>query len=199
MAEDAKSRILDAALEEFALKGKEGARMQAIADRAGINKAMLNYYFTSKRHLYIEAVKEVLSKITSTINESLESTKTARDFFHALVREMNFIPINHPQLFRLIMHGFMDRDKDIIEIFRDKGFRGNLLRQVQKLIDRNEVRLKDASQVIMNVMSLNMHARLFHSLVEDTGTECSGSEFAQQRIDSIIDLLDHGLFTEKAS
>lgn len=195
MAEDAKSRILDAALEEFALKGKEGARMQAIADRAGINKAMLNYYFTNKRQLYIEAVKQVFNKIATATDESLKSKNTARDFFHTLVREMNQIPMNHPQLFRLIMHGFMDRDNDIIEIFKKQDFKKNLNRRIQKFVDRNELRLKDVGQIIINVMSLNMHARIFHSMIAETSIGYSNREFTKQRIDSIVDLLDHGLFT----
>jgi AcrR family transcriptional regulator len=36
-------RIFEAALKVFSLKGKDGARMQEIADEAGINKAMLHY------------------------------------------------------------------------------------------------------------------------------------------------------------
>ncbi len=45
-------RILDAAKRVFFQKGMAGARMQDIADEAGINKALLHYYFRSKENLH---------------------------------------------------------------------------------------------------------------------------------------------------
>jgi AcrR family transcriptional regulator len=45
-------KILEAAKDEFMKFGLYGARMQAIADSAGINKAMLHYYFRSKEKLF---------------------------------------------------------------------------------------------------------------------------------------------------
>jgi len=46
--QDSRKRILDAAEVEFAAKGFDGARVDAIAARAGVNKALLYYYFKSK-------------------------------------------------------------------------------------------------------------------------------------------------------
>jgi AcrR family transcriptional regulator len=48
-------KIFDAATVVFEEEGLSGARMQNIADRAGINKALLHYYFRTKDHLF-EAV-----------------------------------------------------------------------------------------------------------------------------------------------
>lgn len=48
---DAKTRILDAADEVFVRRGIDGARMQEIADHAGVNKALLHYYFRTKADL----------------------------------------------------------------------------------------------------------------------------------------------------
>jgi len=45
-------KILDAAKHVFVTKGMSGARMQDIADAAGINKALLHYYFRSKEKLF---------------------------------------------------------------------------------------------------------------------------------------------------
>ena len=50
-AKDAKARILDAADVVFVRHGTDGARMQQIADQAGVNKALLHYYFRSKAAL----------------------------------------------------------------------------------------------------------------------------------------------------
>ncbi|MFC0600388.1 TetR family transcriptional regulator [Streptomyces palmae] len=51
-AERSRRLLLEAALEEFAAKGFAGARVQDIADRAGLNKQLINYYFGGKEGLY---------------------------------------------------------------------------------------------------------------------------------------------------
>ncbi|MGH3241871.1 MAG: TetR/AcrR family transcriptional regulator [Spirillospora sp.] len=51
-AERSRRLLLDAALDEFSAKGFAGARVQDIADRAGVNKQLINYYFGGKEGLY---------------------------------------------------------------------------------------------------------------------------------------------------
>ena len=51
-AERTRQALLDAALEEFAAKGFAGARVQDIADRAGVNKQLISYHFGGKAGLY---------------------------------------------------------------------------------------------------------------------------------------------------
>ncbi|MFD0688415.1 TetR/AcrR family transcriptional regulator [Actinomadura fibrosa] len=53
-AERSRRLLLDAALDEFSAKGFAGARVQDIADRAGLNKQLINYYFGGKEGLYRE-------------------------------------------------------------------------------------------------------------------------------------------------
>jgi TetR/AcrR family transcriptional regulator len=53
-AERTKGLILDAALEVFSAKGYAGARVAEIADRAGVNKQLITYYFGGKQGLYRE-------------------------------------------------------------------------------------------------------------------------------------------------
>jgi TetR/AcrR family transcriptional regulator len=56
-AEETRARILEAALKEFAAHGLAGARTEQIAEAAGVNKALLYYYFESKEKLYSAAVE----------------------------------------------------------------------------------------------------------------------------------------------
>src|SRR4051812_21343424 len=53
-----KARLLDAAGEEFAEKGFEGATIRSIIERARANIAAVNYHFGDKERLYIQAVIE---------------------------------------------------------------------------------------------------------------------------------------------
>lgn len=54
--------ILVAARKVFELKGFDGARMQEISDRAGINRALLHYYFRSKDKMFERIFDEALER-----------------------------------------------------------------------------------------------------------------------------------------
>lgn len=52
-------KIIHAAMDVFVTKGRDGAKMQEIADKAGINKALLHYYFRTKEKLYEKIFEKV--------------------------------------------------------------------------------------------------------------------------------------------
>ena len=60
---ETRTRILDAALSEFALHGLAGARTERIAIAAGVNKALLYYHFDSKEKLYLAAFEMIASRV----------------------------------------------------------------------------------------------------------------------------------------
>ena len=63
--------IIKAAHEVFIEKGLQGARMQEIADRAGINKALLHYYFRSKDKLFDAVFQDIIKEIIPAVSEKL--------------------------------------------------------------------------------------------------------------------------------
>jgi AcrR family transcriptional regulator len=60
--ERTRERILSAALQEFAANGFAGARVDAIARRAAINKRMLYHYFGNKEHLFREVLRRKITE-----------------------------------------------------------------------------------------------------------------------------------------
>ena len=88
MAENDKlteERIFEAATEVFIHKGMDGARMQDIAGHAGINKALLHYYFRTKDQLFnavFEMIaKKILKKFAPVFDENLSLDEKIRFFF----------------------------------------------------------------------------------------------------------------------
>jgi TetR/AcrR family transcriptional regulator len=69
-------KILSAARKVFLNKGMDGARMQDIADEAGINKALLHYYFRSKDKLFEQIFLEVASSMLPRIFSIFQSDDT---------------------------------------------------------------------------------------------------------------------------
>lgn len=59
--DSARRKILKAAKSEFAERGFTGARMNAIAQRANCNQALIHYYFKTKENLYVEVLDSMMA------------------------------------------------------------------------------------------------------------------------------------------
>ncbi|MBP8987486.1 MAG: TetR/AcrR family transcriptional regulator, partial [Spirochaetes bacterium] len=67
-----KDKIIHAAIIEFANYGLDGARVDRIAKKAKINKAMIYYHFKNKEALYAAIVKNLAQTIFDTVQGSLQ-------------------------------------------------------------------------------------------------------------------------------
>lgn len=84
-AKRSKRAILDAALSEFAEHGHAGARIDAIAERAGVSKPMIYSYFGGKNKLYAAAVREAYIQIRAGERDLSLDDKQPEDALRALV------------------------------------------------------------------------------------------------------------------
>lgn len=75
---DTRARILKAGVEEFAARGYDGAGVDRIARRARVNKALIYYYFESKRGLYREIVLDALRGLAAALTTVVEHDLDAR-------------------------------------------------------------------------------------------------------------------------
>ena len=76
-------RILEAAADVFIEKGLNGTRMWEIADRAGINKTLLHYYFRSKENIYRKILERVFAGFFAQIDAALTDGRS----FPSVLRE----------------------------------------------------------------------------------------------------------------
>src|ERR1035441_4420677 len=84
-ADQTRSRILDAAIHEFSENGLAGARTEQIAEEAGVNKALLYYYFRSKEELYGAALEQVIDGVRAESVSVLETATSAGERFVQIV------------------------------------------------------------------------------------------------------------------
>ena len=106
---EARTRILEAALAEFAAHGLAGARTERIATAAGVNKAMLYYYFDSKEKLYTAALEMSAMQIRdssmavflsqSTAGERI--VRTALNHFDRVIGQQAFQSMMQHEMMRL--------------------------------------------------------------------------------------------------
>jgi TetR/AcrR family transcriptional regulator len=82
---DAEQRILDAAHKVFTRRGTAGARMQEIADEAGVNKALLHYYFRNKSRLADAIFLRVAGGVFGRIVQVAQSDSSLEDKVRSII------------------------------------------------------------------------------------------------------------------
>src|ERR1700739_81418 len=95
---ETRARILDAALREFSSLGLAGARTEQIAAAAGVNKALLYYYFENKEKLYLAALEMVATRVrdstmavlTSAASPGERVLHTALNHFDRILTQREF-------------------------------------------------------------------------------------------------------------
>src|ERR1700743_1333613 len=82
-----RNAILRAALAEFAQEGLAGARVDAIAEAAGVNKALLYYYFRDKDTLYAETLDGFFAPLHDRIMSVLSAPGPAGERFLQYIKQ----------------------------------------------------------------------------------------------------------------
>lgn len=106
---DTVRRILDTAAEVFAESGFAGARMDAIADRAGVNKATIYYHIGDKETLYARVLHEHFASAGDQFDRVLKPAATPEEklslFIQQIARVMDQNPHKTVMLLREIAAG----------------------------------------------------------------------------------------------
>jgi TetR/AcrR family transcriptional regulator len=121
-ADQTRQRILDAAILEFSAHGLAGARTNAIAHEARVNKALLYYYFRNKEALYTAALEEVAGKVAESALAVLDMTCSPGE------RMLRFTLQHFDRI--LSQQGFQSLMQQ--EMIRFREGRGNALRILAK-------------------------------------------------------------------
>ena len=149
-------RILVAAKQVFVKKGMTGARMQDIADTAGINKALLHYYFRSKEKLFEVIFKEAATRLFPKINEILNSELPLFDKIRRFTHDYVEMVIETPYLPLFVLNEINKQPHE----FSKKMFGKNrppvhkLAEQIEKESKKGLIKSVSAPQLIINMMSM---------------------------------------------
>lgn len=161
-------KIFEAAQKVFQESGFEGARMQEIANEAGINKSMLHYYYRNKDTLFMAVFQSGAKKIMPKLFGVLASDISLREKVEQIVEFYHDMFVENPQLPAFViyeMNQHPQRFKDFIvsmgvqlpEIFID---------QVEDAVDSGKLRSITADQFLMNVVSMCMMPMLARNMVQ---------------------------------
>lgn len=166
--QNTEEQILIAAKKIFQSKGMEGARMQEIADEAGINKAMLHYYFRSKEMLFEAVFFSAFALLAPQLKSILESESSVEDkIIHFTSNYISFM-VEHPYLPNFIILE-LNRNEDFIRKLKENKLFLNLDAfeiQVKKEVSQGIIKPISATQLFMNILALNMFPLLAKPLLK---------------------------------
>jgi TetR/AcrR family transcriptional regulator len=110
--EQSRAAILGAAVREFAREGVAGARTDAIARTAGVNKALLYYYFKDKEGIYQAVLDEVFSGLRHAVHAALGQKLPPRKRLTAYVRTHFDYIASNPLYPRIVQAEFLRAGRD---------------------------------------------------------------------------------------
>ena len=157
--QNTEARILAAAKKVLFSKGFAGARMQDIADEAGINKALLHYYFRSKDQLFEMIFKEAIGKLMPQISSIFSDPDLD---FHDKIRAFCNSYINtwleQPYVPMFVLHELHSNpDKGIGNLIDKEKFRPlkeDVLRSIEAAVKKKLIRPIDPYHLLLHMISL---------------------------------------------
>lgn len=148
-------KILLAAEQEFFNKGLAGARMQEIADRANINKALLHYYYRSKEKLFLVVFKQAVKIIFPKFFNVLDGDAPLFEKIELFVKNYIQIMSNHTHLPAFVLYELNHNPAKIVDIFPDIDFRKiKFFSQVKDAVERKEIIEISPEQLFINMLSM---------------------------------------------
>lgn len=147
--------ILDAARKVFLQHGFEGTTTQMIADVAGINKALLHYYYRNKDKLFeavfMEAFRKMIPDIGQVLNADMDIFEKVRKFVDIYVDSF----IRYPQIPLFILHELHRNPSKVVELIRSTEIKPQfLLAQFEEEMKKGTIIPMDPKQIVVNMMAL---------------------------------------------
>jgi TetR/AcrR family transcriptional regulator len=160
--EQTRAAILKAAITEFAHEGVAGARTDAIARAAKVNKALLYYYFKDKETLYGAALDAVFEGLTERVSEVLERDLPPREKIREFVgAHFDFVAshLAYPRMVQREMMRAGRKGSPHIKRIVERYLRPTFARVREVMLEgiaRGEIRPLDPMDVLPSLIALNI-------------------------------------------
>ncbi|PQJ74797.1 TetR/AcrR family transcriptional regulator [Polaribacter gangjinensis] len=156
--ENTETEILIAAKEIFQQKGMAGARMQEIADKAKINKALLHYYYRSKQLLFEAVFKSAFSLLAPQLNKVLNDDSDLFEKIRKFTENYVSFVIRHPYLPNFVVQELNKNPEFVQKLRSEKNFPSieKFKLQVSDAINQGIIKPIEAEQLFINIISLNI-------------------------------------------
>ena len=113
------NRIMDAAAQLFAESGYEGARMDSIAGRAKVNKALIYYHIGDKKALYSNVLHEIFGDVANRMAQNIAQATIPSEKIRAYILSIRQTLEKHPHLPLIMMHELAAGGRNLPDIVAD--------------------------------------------------------------------------------
>jgi len=197
---ETETKIIQAARDMFLRKGKAGARLQGIADVAGINKALLHYYFRSKDRLYERVFEQIVGDFLNEFLDSFSTDDNFRTTLKSFIDKYLTALSKRPEIVRFVMWEIKEDGVFFAEqarrLFASRGFETiPLISVIQKAVAEGHIRPVDPIQLTISIIGMCLYPFIAQPLLEKIipGLEVQSDEFLSRRSDEIFDLIWQGV------
>ena len=190
--------ILAAAIRIFAEQGLAGARTEAIVKEAGVNKALLYYYFKSKAKLFEAVIEDHFSEFNRQSMELLASSGSAQEILLQYV-SLHFDFMSSHHRYAPLHHQLMNGEQQFEEIVRRYILpRGRALGALlERGMKEGEFRRADIQHTAISITALIIFYFSASRVLKVFGNPDAYSETnLKHRKQEVIDFIRHGLFIE---
>jgi len=192
--ENTEEKILEAARKVFVRKGKDGTRMQEIADEAKINKSLLHYYYRSKEKLFVSVFKFAFSKFAPNIVTVFDSDKDILTKLQLFIEKYIDIIGKNPFIPMFILNEVNKKDASfVVNVIKNSGINVDKVRnQINKGIEDGIIKQTDANSLIINIIGLSIFpfiGKPLLKIVVFNDNENRYNEFLKNRKKEVADLI----------
>jgi AcrR family transcriptional regulator len=203
MADTTEQLILNTARKHFVNNGFAATRMQEIADEAGINKAMVHYYFRSKEKLYSEIIGHTLDAILPKLSKAMSTPGTFWEKLDAIVSIYVKTLTDQPEIPFFVMSEISQkRERFVSELKKRSSFFPavqSFLAQMHEEMEAGRMRIIPPFHLFLNIMGMTIFPYMSKPIfitVLDVG-EAQFEELMKERKEVIINFIKHALIVEK--
>ena len=148
-------KILEAAKNVFVAKGMEGARMQEIADEAGINKALLHYYFRSKERLFEAIFSGIIKLAFPKVMNIVQSDAGIVSKIEQIIDAYIDLLIRHPFIPGFVLKELNRDPSGLFKMVVKFGINPQIVfDQIQEAMDRGEIVQMNPRHLAANIISM---------------------------------------------
>lgn len=154
-ATETEQKIIASAEKLFYRKGKAGTSMQDIADDAGINRTLLNYYFRTKDQLFEAVFRDAMSRVIPELARLLKSGITFSQYLPQMIEKIIDTMLENPQIPIFVLQELSSNPERMPRMVKEMGIDPDLaLEKISAEQDGNGSTGLDPRQIILNMLSL---------------------------------------------
>jgi AcrR family transcriptional regulator len=192
-----REKIIEAARHEFAEFGQAGARVERIAQTAGVNKAMIYYHFHSKELLYQDVVKGFFTKVMTELRIRTSAGATLPEFLMGALETHISIYRNHPEFLRILLRELANQEGEALEwmaqIISESQFPMETVARFRAASENGTFRTVDPQQALISFVMMSLGYLMMAPLADRVWGVEDRVAFIEKRKHAIVDLFLNGV------